>query len=98
MIVQDIYLGDDPSKIYLERDGKLFTVHASPFRAITESDLTEIGTSIPLGAYKRRNISSVRQSHSSPVTPKTTAWKSESDSARHFQHASIFASRKFNHL
>ena len=53
MIVQDIYLGDDPSKIYLERDGKFFIVHASPFRAITESDLTEIGTSIPLGAYKQ---------------------------------------------
>ena len=53
MVVQDIYLGDDPSKIYLERDGKLFTVHASPFRALTETDLTEIGTSIPLGAYKQ---------------------------------------------
>ena len=96
MIVQDIYLGDDPSKIYLERDGKLFIVHASPFRAITESDLTEIGTSIPLGAYKQAQHL-FRPSHSSPVTPKTTVWKSESDSARHFQHASIFASRKFNH-
>lgn len=53
MVVQDIYLGDDPSKIYLERGGKLFAAHASPFRVLTETDLSEISTSIPLGAYKQ---------------------------------------------
>lgn len=53
MIVQDIYLGDDPSKIFIERGGKLFAAHASPSHVLTEADLTEIDTSIPLGAYKQ---------------------------------------------
>lgn len=53
MVVQDIYLGDDPSKIFIEKGGKLFAAHASPSRALTEADLSEVCTSIPLGAYKQ---------------------------------------------